>query len=121
MSASGTANANPRSDRNMESPMPQLQPANTPRLFSLSGTFGDAQIVAIPSRVLIDLQTRNYDAGGILRKHHALANLPLDTASQIRDLLSQAIAAAAEAPEHQPGLWSDATTAHIARRLQTIR
>jgi hypothetical protein len=108
-------------DRTVESPMPQPVPANTSRLFSVSGTFGDAQIVAIRSRVLFDLQTRNYDAGGILRRHHALANLPLDTASQIRDLLSQAIAAAAEAPEHQPGLWSEATTAHIARRLQPIR
>jgi hypothetical protein len=101
--------------------MSQHLTANTSRLFSVSGTFGDAQIVATRSRVLIDLQTRNYDSGGNLRKHHALANLPLDTASQIRDLLSQAIAAAAEAPKHQPGLWSDATAAHVARRLQPIR
>ena len=120
-SASGTANAIPRSDRTMEPTMPQPIPVNTSRLFSVSGTFGDAQIVATRSHVLFDLQTRNYDASGILRRHHALANLPLDTASQIRDLLSQAIAAAAEAPEHQPGLWSEATTAHIARRLQPIR
>nr|WP_294512750.1 hypothetical protein [uncultured Rhodopila sp.] len=92
--------------------------ANTSRLFSISGTFGDAQIVATGSRVLIDLQTRNYDSGGILRKHHALANLPLETASRLRDLLNEAIAAAAEAPPHQPGLWSEATSAHTARRLQ---
>ena len=101
--------------------MPQLQPANTSSLFSVSGTFGDAQIVATRDRVLIDLQTRNYDSGGILRKHHALANLPLETASQIRDLLSQAIAAAAEAPQHQPGMWSDATIAHTSRRLRSVR
>nr|WP_294516061.1 hypothetical protein [uncultured Rhodopila sp.] len=90
-------------------------PANTSRLFSISGTFGEAQIVASRSRILIDLQTRNYDSGGILRKHHALANLPLATASQLRDLLNQAIAAAADAPQHQPGLWSDATTGHTAQ------
>ena len=78
--------------------MSQRLTANTSRLFSVSGTFGEAQIVAIRSRVLIDLQTRNYDSGGILRKHHALANLPLDAASQLRDLLNQAIAAAADAP-----------------------
>ena len=98
--------------------MPQLQPANMSRLFLVSGTFGDAQIVAMRFRVVIDLQTRNYDAGGILRKHHALANMPLETACRLRDLLNEAIAAAAEAPQHQPGLWSDATSAHIARRLQ---
>jgi hypothetical protein len=46
-----------------------------------------------------------------------LRNLPLETASQLRDLLNQAIAAAAEAPLYQPGLWSDATTADIARQL----
>ena len=120
-SASGTANANSRSDRNVESPMPQPRPANTSRLFSVSGTFGDAQIVAAGSRIIIDLQTRNYNSSGILCKAHALANLPLETASQIRDLLSQAIAAAAEAPQHQPGMWSDATIAHTPRRLQSIR
>jgi hypothetical protein len=98
--------------------MPQLQPANTSSLFSISGTFGDAQIVATRDRVLVDLQTRNYDSGGILRKHHALANLPLEIASRLRDLLNEAIAAAADAPQHQPGLWSEATSAHTARRLQ---
>jgi hypothetical protein len=101
--------------------MPQLQPANTSRLFSISGTFGDAQIVATASRVLIDLQTRNYDANGDLRKHHALADLPLEMASSIHDLLGKAIAAAADAPEHQPGLWSEATAAHTALRLQKVR
>jgi hypothetical protein len=64
--------------------MPQPIPVNTSRLFSVSGTFGDAQIVATRSHVLFDLQTRNYDASGILRRHHALANLPLDTASDTR-------------------------------------
>jgi len=44
--------------------------------------------------------------------------MPLETACRLRDLLNEAIAAAAEAPQHQPGLWSDATSAHIARRLQ---
>nr|WP_294560021.1 hypothetical protein [uncultured Rhodopila sp.] len=101
--------------------MPQLSSANTSCLFSLSGTFGDAQIVAAGSRIIIDLQTRNYDSSGILRKAHALANMPLETASQIRDLLSQAIAAAAEAPQHQPGMWSNATIAHTPGRLQSIR
>jgi hypothetical protein len=104
--------------RKCEFLMSQHVTANTSRLFSISGTFGDAQIVAIRSRVLIDLQTRNYDSGGLLRRHHALANLPLETASQIRDLLSQAIAAAAEVHQPQPGLWSEATT---ARRLQATR
>jgi hypothetical protein len=98
--------------------MPQPIPANTSRLFSISGTFGDAQIVATRSRVLIDLRTRNYDSGGILRKHHALANLPLETACRLRDLLNEAITAAAEALQHQPGLWSEATSVHTAQRLQ---
>jgi hypothetical protein len=95
--------------------MSQHVTANT---FSISGTFGDAQIVAGPSRVIIDLQTRNYDSGGVLRRHHALANLPLEAASRLRDLLNEAIAAAADAPHHQPGLWSETTSAQTARRLQ---
>jgi len=64
---------------------------------SISGTFADARIEASRSRVLIDPQTRNYDAGGIRRQHPALANLPLETASEFRDLPNQAIAVAAEA------------------------
>src|SRR5664279_5446072 len=88
--------------------MSQHTTANTPRLFSISGTFGEAQIAANRSRVLIDLQTRNHDAGGMRRRHHALANLPLETASEFRDLLNQAIAVAAEARLLQSDLWSGA-------------
>lgn len=97
--------------------MAQLQPVNTSRLFSVSGTFGDAQIVATSSRVLLDLQTRNYNSAGVLHKQHALANMPLDTATRLRDLLNQAIAAATDATQHQPGLWSDSAVSDIARRL----
>lgn len=115
----GAGNTPPgQNDKEGKFLMSQHTAVNTSRLFSVSGTFGDAQIVATRDRVLIDLQTRNYDAGGILRKHHALANLPLETASRLRDLLNEAIAAAADAPQHQPGLWSEATSAHTARRLQ---
>ena len=101
--------------------MSQQPIANTSRVRMVSGTFGAAQIVATPDRVIIDLQTRNYDAYGVLRKDHALANMPLETASRLRDLLNEAIAAAAEAPQHQPGMWSDATIAQTSRRLQSIR
>jgi hypothetical protein len=61
---------------------------------SISGTVADARIEASRSRVLIDLQTRNYNASGIRRQHPALANLPPETASEFRDLLHQAIAVA---------------------------
>ena len=65
---------------------------------SISGTFAYARIVeASRSRIPIDPQTRNYNAGGIRRQHPALANLPLETASEFRDLPNQAIAVAAEA------------------------
>nr|WP_294545259.1 hypothetical protein [uncultured Rhodopila sp.] len=97
--------------------MSQQPIANTSRVRMVTGTFGAAQIVVTPDRVLIDLQTRNHDASGVLRKDHAQANMPLATASRLRDLLNEAIASAAEAPMHQPGLWSEATSAHSARRL----
>jgi hypothetical protein len=98
--------------------MSQHLTSNTSRLFSTSGTFGDAQIVATSSsRVIIDLQTRNYNSAGVLHKQHALANMPLDTATRLRDLLNQAIAAATDATQHQPGLWSDSAVSDIARRL----
>jgi hypothetical protein len=96
--------------------MPRHRNANTSRLFSVSGTFGDAQIVATPSRILIDLQSRNWDSTGSLHKEHAIANLPIDTAIRLHDLLGAAIDASTDANPHQPGLWSDATTTALATR-----
>jgi len=96
--------------------MPQHLAVSTTQLRSLADTFGEAQIVALPSRVVLDLATRNYDTQGHLHRDSALASLSLETAIKLRDLLSEAITAAAGMPEVQPGLWSDATHADFARR-----
>jgi hypothetical protein len=87
---------------------------STSFLRSVGGTFGEAQVVALPSRVIIDLQTRNYDTIGHLHHDHALADLSVATAIRLRDLLDEAIVAASDAPPHQPGLWSESTNRAIA-------
>jgi hypothetical protein len=86
-------------------------------LRSIYGTFGEVQLVAVPNRVVVDLQTQNYDTGGFLNKDHALASLPLDAAIQLRDLLSEAIVAAKNANSHHPGIWSDATNHAVSHRM----
>jgi|SRR4051794_17446586 hypothetical protein len=90
---------------------------NTGFLRSIGGTFGEVQIVAIPGRVVVDLQTQNYDTTGSLNRDHALASLPLDAAIQLRDLLSEAIVAAENARPHHPGIWSDATNRTVSHRM----
>lgn len=96
--------------------MPQHSAVSTAQLRSLADTFGEAQIVALPNRVVLDLATRNYDTHGYLHRDAALACLSLDIAIKLRDLLSEAITAAAGMPPVTPGIWSDATHADFPRR-----
>jgi len=86
-------------------------------LRSVGGTFGEVQIVAISNRVVVDLQTQNYDTAGFLNRNHALASLPLDAAIQLRDVLSEAIVTAENARPHHPGIWSDATNHAVPHRM----
>jgi hypothetical protein len=85
----------------------------------MSDTWGEAQIVAMRDRIVLDIQSRNYDSTGHLKLDHALANLPLRDAIRLRGLLGEAIAAAAEATPPQPGLWSD--TVNAATKARTRR
>jgi hypothetical protein len=97
--------------------MRQHGAASTAFLRSLADTFGVAQIVAVPNRIIVDLQTQNYDTAGLLNRNHALASLSLDAAIQLRDLLSEAIIAAASAAPPHPGIWSDATNRVVSHRI----
>nr|WP_294546620.1 hypothetical protein [uncultured Rhodopila sp.] len=90
-----------------------------PRLFSTGDTWGEAQIVAMPDRIVLDIQSRNYDSTGQLRQDHALANMPIRDAIRLRGLLGKAIAAAAEVTPPQPGPWSD--TVNAASEARTRR
>jgi hypothetical protein len=98
--------------------MRQLSAHNTPaRLLSTAGTWGEIQIVPAHGTIVLDVQARNYDASGHLHCDYALARLSLATATRLRDLLSEAIVAAAVADPRQPDLWSEATLqASIPRR-----
>jgi hypothetical protein len=89
------------------------------RLWSTAGTFGEIQIVTASGKVVVDLFTRNYDLAGHLNRGHALANLSLSAAVQLRDLLSEAIdhAASAELDTRQTRFWPDATPALAAARI----
>jgi len=80
----------------------------TTRLFSTADTWGSADIVAASDRVVLDIETRNYNTTGHLCRDHALACLSLASAERLRDLLSEAIAVATYmAPHaHQTALWS---------------
>jgi hypothetical protein len=98
--------------------MSQHQSSNTCRLLVASGTWGDAQIVASPSHVLVDLNTRNYDTAGHLHRDHALASLSLSAAARLRDLLAEAVdhANSVALDIRQTALWSDpALTAQAVR------
>jgi len=86
-------------------------------LRSLDGTFGEIQVVATGSRVVLDVTARNYDVAGYLHRDSSLSNLSVGDAIRLRDLLDEAIVAAADAPPHNPGVWSDATTRAVARRV----
>jgi|SRR4051794_20119872 hypothetical protein len=91
---------------------------NTGFLRSIGGSFGEVQVVAISNRIVINLQTRDYDTTGFLNRDHALASLPLDAAIQLRDLLSEAIVAAENVRPHHPGIWSDATNRTVPHRMR---
>jgi hypothetical protein len=65
--------------------------------------------------VVLDLETRNYDVAGVLHRDHALANLPIETARRLRDLLDEAIEASLDASAaHQANLWSESTMRAVA-------
>jgi hypothetical protein len=54
---------------------------------------------------VLDLETRNHDTLGHLAVQHALADMTVDSAIRVHELLGMAIAVASEATHHQPGLW----------------
>ena len=69
--------------------MPGCHHPNTSRSFSV----GETQLVATRDRVVLDM---------------ALADLSLEKAIRLREVLGEAIAFASETHRPQPGLWSDA-------------
>lgn len=93
--------------------------SNTARLYSTAGTFGAFDIVATADKIVLDATTRNYDVTGHLCRDHALANLSLDAAARLRDLLSEAIdhANSVALDTRQTALWSDNTLASEASRF----
>jgi hypothetical protein len=98
--------------------MSRLQPCNhQTSLLSTSGTWGEADIVASSRGVLIDVRSTTYDTMGHPHRGVALLDLTVPEARHLSRLLDSAIAAAADAIPHQPGLWSEATVAQIARRV----
>lgn len=69
-------------------------------------------------RLALDVQARNYDNAGHLRRDHAVVNISVHTAVRLRQILGEAIEASLDvsAARSQPGLSSDATTAATATR-----
>ena len=111
----------PRLARLGSTSMSGLRPVTTSaRLLSPGGTRGEVQLVATSSHVILDLEGRNYDTTGFPCRDRALANLSLETAIRLRELLNEAIAAATEADPAHPGLWSDSAvrsaSAEVRRR-----
>lgn len=99
--------------------MPQLQPATTPRLPSISGTNtepfvslipgidGDLQVVrSRTGHILIDVQSVHFDTEGKQRDDHSTIRLTHDAVCELCALLDRL----AEPPEpRQPSLWGQAT------------
>jgi hypothetical protein len=88
------------------------------RPLSTGGTWGEIQIVGTAETLVLDIQARNYDSAGHLRRDHAVVNISVHTAMRLHQILDEAIEASLDvsAGRTQPGLWSDATTAAIASR-----
>jgi len=102
--------------------MPGLRPITTSaRLLSLGGTWGEVQLVATSSHVILDLEGRNYDTAGFPCRDRALANLSLETAIRLRELLNEAIAVATEADPAHPGLWSDSAVRSASTEVRRRR
>jgi hypothetical protein len=98
-------------------PMSGFQHTSTPKSCSVAGTFGELQVAATHDRVVVDVQSRNYDTIGQLYCEHALVRLPLNTAIRLRDLLDQAIEASQNIfAAAQPGLWTNSTVAVAGKR-----
>jgi len=97
--------------------MAQLQPASTSRLFSISGTNYEADVVASSRGVLLSVTAKNYDTLGHMYRGNALAALSLSDAIRLRHLLDEAIAVAKDTPPAQPGIWFNATVSDVARRI----
>jgi len=101
--------------------MSRLRPVTaSARLLSPGGTRGEIRPVATSSHVILDLEGRNYDTAGFPCRDRALANLSLETAIRLRELLDEAIVVATEADPAHPGLWSDSAvrsaSAEVRRR-----
>jgi hypothetical protein len=99
--------------------MSRLMPVTTgARLLSTGGTWGEIQIVWTAENVVLDVQARNYDIAGHLRRDHAAINISVQTAVRIRQILGEAIEASLDvsADRSRQGLWSNATTAATAAR-----
>jgi hypothetical protein len=101
--------------------MSRLSNPTTASLQSMSGTFGEFQIVAAQKTVILDLQSRNWDVEGHLHRDSALAHLSVPEASRLRDLLTDAIICAETPDSRQPGLWSDATARAVSSAFRRGR
>jgi hypothetical protein len=99
--------------------MPQPQPANTSRLFSVSasendpvcslipGIDGDLQVVHTRTgHTLIDVQSVHFDVAGQVQHDHATMRLTYGAVCQLHALLD---VIAGPTQRHQSALWSDAT------------
>jgi len=91
------------------------------RLLSLGGAWGEVQLVATSSHVILDLEGGNYDTTGLPCRDRALANLSPETAIRLRELLNEAIAVATEADPAHPGLWSDSAVRSASTEVRRRR
>ena len=73
------------------------------RLFSTSGTFGSVDFVATYRGVLVSLTGRNYDTLGYLHRDSALADLSINDAVHLSQLLNEAVQAAQDAERIRSG------------------
>lgn len=94
--------------------------SNTSNLFSVSGTFGELQVVASGDSVVVDVQSRAYDTTGRLHRDHAATRLPLRIAMRLRDLLDRAIVVSADFAPRSRGAGSNAATGVTPARTDVV-
>lgn len=91
-------------------------------LRSMSGTYGQVQVVAVPEQVLLDVSGRHYTTTGDLVRDHGLVTLDLDQALRLLALLQEAVEVAKLPRNEQlPKIWSERTIRHFAVRVGNRR
>lgn len=89
---------------------------STTRLFSPSADFGQIEITTSSWGVVLNIEGKHYTSLGDVTRDHAIVDLPIQEAIELRDALTAAIGAVETATAAHPALWPDSALRALAAR-----